>query len=359
MPILAWLARFVGSTLALAFNLIAASGLFLLSAHLFALDDADAAVPAYILRGIAAIWMFGATWHYLKHGVLQRPKPVPAREKAKPTGIEAARSAVGCFAMLGAVIATALFVGSYADWVYRGLVGDDRSHPARMALERVMDGAQAVARDPSRFFGYYIAIAVGLVVLRVVSAWGSRPRQTMSPQAVREERLRKHREKKAADARREAKASGTVPASAGSAPREMSVGPTSAARVSNSGRTIDDPMLGSLRRDDSVGGWRLANPRTDIGSLVIVAAAEPSSAQMEMGRSLVQRSFEALLRSSDAARAAAQANGIGLPRFTVAESIVGEADGAHPKVTMRLRCEGDATRTYEVSSTDGMQTFRV
>lgn len=359
MPILLYVVRLLTSTLALAVNLIAASGLFLLSAHLFALDDADAHVPAYILRGIAAIWMVAASWHYLKHGVRQRPRPVPSREKAKPTGIEAARSSVGCFVMLGAVIATALWVGPYADWVYRGLMGDDLSHPARMALERVMDGAQAVAQDPSRFFGYYIAIAIGLVVLRVVSAWGSRPRPTMSPQAVREERLRKHREKKEAAARRASKASATVPATAGTAPREMSVGPTSAARVSNSGRTIDDPMLGSLRRDDSVGGWRLANPRTDIGSLVIVAAGEPSSAQMEMGRSLVQRSFEALLRSSDAARPAAQANGVGLPRFTVAESIVGEATGSHPTVTMRLRCEGDATRTYEVSSSDGMQTFRV
>lgn len=359
MPIFVWLARFVGSTLALAFNLIAASGLFLLSAHLFALDDADARVPAYIARGIAAIWMFGATWHYLKHGVLQRPKAVPQQGKPKPTGKEAALSSLGCLAMIGAAIATALFVGPYADWVYRGLVGDDRSHPAPLALERVMDGAQRVAQDPEQFFGYYIAIALTLVVLRVVSAWGSRSRTPASPQQRRQERLRKHREKKDADARRAAKAASTAPAAAGAAPRQMSVGPTSAPRVSNSGRTIDDPMLGSLRRDDGVGGWRLANPRSDIGSLVIVAADEPTSAQMEMGRSLVQRSFEALLRASDAARPAAQANGIGLPRFTVAESIVGDGGGEHPKVIMRLRCEGDTARVYEVTSTDGMQTFRV
>lgn len=359
MPMLLYVVRLLTSTLALAFNLIASTGLFLFSAHLFALDDPDVQVPAYIVRGIAAIWLFSAAWHYLKHGVLQRPKPVPSREKGRPTGIEAARSSVGCVATLGGVVATALLVGPYADWAYRGFVGDDLSHPARMALERVMNSAQAVAQDPRRLFGYSIAIALGLVVLRVVSAWAAQPRQTLSPQEVRQERLRKHREKKEAAARRAARPSATVPATAGSAPREMSVGPTSAARVSNSGRTIDDPMLGSLRRDDSVGGWRLANPRTDIGSLVIVAAGEPSSVQMEMGRSLVQRSFEALLRSSDAARAAAQANGIGLPRFTVAESIVGEATGAHPKVTMRLRCQGDDTRVYEVSSTDGMQTFRV
>lgn len=117
-------------------------------------------------------------------------------------------------------------------------------------------------------------------------------------------------------------------------------------------------MLGVLGRDDGAGGWRLANPRTDVGSLLILAQGEPTTVQMEIGRSLVQRSFEALLRASEAARPAAQANGIGLPRFTVAESIVRDAKGGHPAVTMRLKCEGDATRTYEVTSTDGMQTFR-
>ena len=118
-------------------------------------------------------------------------------------------------------------------------------------------------------------------------------------------------------------------------------------------------MLGVLRRDDSAGGWRLANPRAEVGSLVIRADGEPTSAQMEIGRSLVQRSFEALLRASEAARPAAQANGVGLPRFTVADSVVGEVKGDHPTVTMRLKCEGDAARTYEVTSTDGMETFRV
>jgi hypothetical protein len=117
-------------------------------------------------------------------------------------------------------------------------------------------------------------------------------------------------------------------------------------------------MLGVLRRDDGAGGWRLANPRSDVGSLLIQAAGEPTSAQMEIGRSLVQRSFEALLRASEAARPAAQANGVGLPRFTVSESIVGAGKTGHPTVTMRLKCEGDAARTYEVTSTDGMQTFR-
>ena len=359
MPIFVWLARFVGSTLALAFNLIAASGLFLLSAHLFALDDADAACPHTSRAGSPRIWMFGATWHYLKHGVLQRPKAVPQQGKPKPTGKEAALSSLGCLADDRRGHRDRPVRRAVRRLGVSRLVGDDRSHPARLALERVMDGAQRVAQDPEQFFGYYIAIALTLVVLRVVSASGSRSRTPASPQQRRQERLRKHREKKDADARRAAKAASTAPAAAGAAPRQMSVCPTSAPRVSNSGRAIDDPMLGSLRRDDGVGGWRLANPRSDIGSLVIVAADEPTSAQMEMGRSLVQRSFEALLRASDAARPAAQANGIGLPRFTVAESIVGDGGGEHPKVIMRLRCEGDTARVYEVTSTDGMQTFRV
>lgn len=336
MPILLWLARFVGSTVTLAINLVVSSGIFLLSAHLFAIDDPDAYVPANILRGLAAIWMFGAVWSYLKHGVLQRPKPVPTQGKTKPTGGEVAVSSLGCFAMLGAAAATAVFVGPWADWTYQGLVGGDATHPARATLTRVLDNAERVGDNPDQYFGYFVGIALTLVVLRVVAAAGSRTTKKGTPQQTREERVRARREEKA----------------------ERPAGPSSAPRVSASGRTIDDPMLGTLRRDDNIGGWRLANPRSDIGSLVIVAPDEPTDTQMEVSRSLVQRSFEALLRASEAARPAAQANGVGLPRFTVAESIVGKADGAHPTVTMRLRCESDTDRIYEVRSTDGMQTFR-
>ena len=365
MPVLLWLSRLVGSTVAWVTNLVAAAGLFLLSAHLFQAQDEDALVPAWILRSIAAIWMWGATWHYLKHGVLQRPKVTPDANRPKPTGAQAALASLGCLATIAAIVVTGAVVGPWADWAYAGATGDDPAHPARVALARVATGAEAVARHPDAYVPIFIAVGLTLVALRVVGAAASRSRQPQED-APRTKRRRARRDDVTRAAPAGAAASGVTP-SAGSSgvparatptsrpPR--ATGPGAAPRMSNSGRTLDDPMLGALRRDEGVGGWRLLNPRADVGALVIEADGEPTDQQLAAGRTLVQRSFEALLRASDAARPLAQADGVGLPRFTVVESIVRNTRGPQPAVTMRLRCEGDAARTYEVTSTDGMQTF--
>lgn len=353
MPILLWLARFVGSTVTLVVNLALSSGLFLLSAYLFTIPQDDALVPAYILRGIAAIWMWAAAWHYLKHGVLQRPKTVPSKEKAKPTTAQGVLATLGCFASLGAVGVTAVVVGAWADWAYRGLSGDDATHPARRTLDAAVDAAQQASQNPDEYFGVIVAVVATLIVLRVVTAAARRGRPAPQEERARAARRKQRRSASGGTNRPEPSTSPGRPApSSASQP-----GPTSAPRTSNSGRTIDDPMLGVLRRDDGAGGWRLVNPRSDIGGLLLVADGEPTSAQMDVGRSLVQRSFEALLRASEAARPLAQANGVGLPRFTVIESLVRPSDGAHPIVTMRLRCESDDARVYEVTSSDGLQTF--
>ena len=75
-----------------------------------------------------------------------------------------------------------------------------------------------------------------------------------------------------------------------------------------------------------------------------------------MNEQFLQRTFEVLLRAADAAAPAAKADGMALPRFAVADSVVHDEGGEHPRVTIRLRAQ-DGGRVYEVTSTDGMQTF--
>lgn len=362
MPVLLWLVRLLGSTVAWLVNVTLSLGLFLLSAHLFALDDADAAVPGYILRGIAAIWLFAATWQYLKHGVLQRPKPKPAQHKIKIGTKEGLLSTLGCFATIGAIAVTAVVVGPYADWAYAGLVGDDPTHPARVAMHDLARRAEGLAADPERVFGYGVALVVGLIVLRVVTAVGRRRQEPTEAGESRRQRSRRRREAAASTPRQaptQAAPAGTpTPAARGDA-HVAHPPPSSKPRTSRSGRTIDDPLLGTLHRDDGAGGWRRAPGGANVGGLVIEAEGEPTPQQMEIGRAIVQRSFEVLLRASDAARPAAQAHGVGLPRFTIVDSIVHDDGRNHPRVTVRLRVEGDAARVYEVTSVDGLQTFDV
>ena len=73
-------------------------------------------------------------------------------------------------------------------------------------------------------------------------------------------------------------------------------------------------------------------------------------------RHVVQRSFEVLLRASDAARPEAQRRGVGLPRFTIATARV--EPGNPPAVTLHLTCESDSGHDYVVRSTDGLVTFQ-
>ncbi len=72
----------------------------------------------------------------------------------------------------------------------------------------------------------------------------------------------------------------------------------------------------------------------------------------------MQRSFEVLLRSSEAARPKAQAKGVGLPRFTIAAAVVGADTGNSTPVTIHLHCDSDKGTDYAVRSTDNLHTFR-
>jgi hypothetical protein len=82
----------------------------------------------------------------------------------------------------------------------------------------------------------------------------------------------------------------------------------------------------------------------------------PDSHAVDLARQAVQRSFEVLLRASDAARPIAQSRGVGLPRFTIGAVRVGP--GSAPEVAVHLRCDGDASYEYVVRSLDKLNTFK-
>ena len=82
----------------------------------------------------------------------------------------------------------------------------------------------------------------------------------------------------------------------------------------------------------------------------------PDAHALDLARQAVQRSFEILLRASEAARPIAQSRGVGLPRFTIAAVRVGA--GSAPDVSLHLRCDADAAHEYVVRSTDKLQTFK-
>lgn len=121
---------------------------------------------------------------------------------------------------------------------------------------------------------------------------------------------------------------------------------------------MDDPFLGRLDWATGERRWQVREPGGGIGRLVIeTGGAVPSDAQLAAARGLVQRSFEVLLRASEPARVAAQAAGVALPRFVIAEATVHAAGQSPPAITVGLQVEGDTTRTYPVRSTDGGLTF--
>lgn len=359
MFVLAWLARFVGAVIVLLLNVALAGGLFLLSAYLFAQADADAAIPGYVLRIVAACWLWIAAWRFVRHGVLQRPAPAPARKGEKASAREVAVSSAGCLASLVVVAGIVLVVGPFADWVYDGLVNGSGAHPVQVSLQRAVDDAFTIAAQPERAFVFFVAVVLVLLVLRAVSGRSEHASAGRTPRRSRRREAAAVRSPAAPpEVQRMASDHARHPTDARHAQAPHRTAPSSAPRTSRSGRTIDDPMLGVLQRDDAAGGWRLVNPRSQVGALFIRAEGEPTREQMELARTVVQRSFEVLLRASEGARPAAQANGIGLPRFTLHDSTIHEPKGSRPPaVVVRLQCEGDTKRTYDVTSTDGMDTF--
>ena len=85
------------------------------------------------------------------------------------------------------------------------------------------------------------------------------------------------------------------------------------------------------------------------------SADGPDPHALDLARQTIQRSFEVLLRASDAARVVAQKRGVGLPRFIIKAVRVGA--GATPDVAVHLHCDADPAHEYVVRSADKLNTF--
>ena len=349
MPIVRWLATVLRASIWLLVNLVVASALLLASAALFSRTDDDFRVPATVVRTIGAVWFYAAAYTWVVRGLLMRPPPEPSRRKV--TGAEAARGMAGCVGT-AALVALIWSVGGHlADWAVAGLTAGDPLHPARQVADRALVGLQTLAATPDaylpRIVGGLVAFFVVMALLARLAGPPATPRPADTPAKA------SRRKDRGAAAARGAPPS-RIPTPAGAAIERAHEGSHGAARA---GRRREDGVLGELRYASNDDGW-WARERSEAFPVRIEADEEgPSSAQLDLARALVQRSFEAQLRGADAARAAAQARGVGLPRFTIATASVGADRGADTPVTLHLRCEGDAQHEYMVRSTNRLQSF--
>ncbi|HTV00685.1 MAG TPA: hypothetical protein VMF13_09120 [Luteitalea sp.] len=384
MPVLRWIAHVYRATFWLAINLAIVAGLYLLSAHL-GRQGPDSQPGLYIFRGIASLWLFAALWSWAVRGVLRRPAPVA--DKKKITKAEATRGTAGCLARLAVAAVAFVVLGNYAEWVYDGLIGSDPRHPARQWLDRATALATGVSEHPDVYVPYIAWLAVGAVLLYAMASFLASPRRMTareargaSPVVARPgSTSRKHRRPDVAAANEAALAAARkhgAAAAAGSA-RAVGVAHEGAHRTdpapahpdhlfgkaerTNSGQRRggrEDAVLGALHFSSGDGVWWARRDGSDQFPVRIEAGEDgPSGSQIEIARAIVQRSFEALLRGTEAARPAALAKGVGLPRFTIATAVVGGDNGRNTPATLHLRCDGDPKTDYVVRSVDHLQTF--
>lgn len=350
MPLVRWLATVLRASFWLLVNLAIAGGLFVASAALFTRTDDDFRVPATIVRTIGAVWLYAAVWTWAVRGVLMRPAPASPQKK-KPTGAEVARGTAGCVGNLVVVALAWVIVGQVADWAVAGVAGPDPQHPARLVADRALGALQVVASRPDV---YLPRIVGGLIAFLVITTLLSR--LSGSPPVTRrqaEAALRTARQKGRGKVPSGASPS-QIPTRAGAAVEQAH---GNAHRASRSGGSREDGVLGTMRYNAADGGW-WARQGSEAFPVRIEAEEDgPSAVQLDLARALVQRSFEAQLRAADAARTAAQARGIGLPRFTIAAASVGPDAGGATPITLRLHCDGDAQHQYTVRSTNALQSF--
>jgi hypothetical protein len=117
----------------------------------------------------------------------------------------------------------------------------------------------------------------------------------------------------------------------------------------------EDRVLGALTYSSSDGAWWAHREEGAFPVHLEGTAEGPDPHALDLARQTIQRSFEVLLRASDAARVVAQKRGVGLPRFTISAVRVGA--GAAPAVAVHLRCEADPGHEYVVRSEDKLHTF--
>jgi hypothetical protein len=328
--------RVVDATALCAVHVALASWIFLASAFYLAQADQDAASRGQVVRGLAAIWMWWALRQYVWRGILRRSgAPAPGQKPA--SGGRAAIGRAGCLGAVAAIAAIYLLAGQWADWAYAGLTGEDMAHPARRALDRAVAWFDALLADPQAIRMVALRIGGVIVAYATLSVLAREPRS--GPEAA---------------AARAREAGARVPR------RESPSAAASKLRLKPSATSMDDPVLGRLRWDARAGGWRPADRREGRPALIVrTDGSPPTDAQLDLAHRLVQRSFEVLLRGSEAARVAATADGVGLPRFALAEATVEPDTSGRPGVTLRLRCEGEPGRIYTVRSVNGMDSFTV
>lgn len=346
MPLLRWLAQLLSSTVSLAFNLAASTALLGVSAYLLTQGTEDSTNAGYVFRVVGAIWLFSAIYSYVRRGILQVPPAVPASKDKKPTGAQVAVSSLGCLASLAGVVVTFIVAGRVADWAWAGIAGDDQSHPARALADRGLSLAQAMGNDPEAYIPYVIGAGVALAVLRLFVGWTKPgPRQTARPKPRRGRQAQQMKQGDVGRTARDVHRPSAHEALAGFA-------------VPSVGQ--EDTVLGRLQWSGSDSAWVTVGHEGIPPFPVRIEGTHdraPTAHQTALARGAVQRSFEVLLRASEAVRPKAQAKGVGLPRFTIAAAGVGVDTGAATPVTMHLRCDSDPGTSYTARSTDGMHRF--
>ena len=385
MPVLRWIAHVFRATFWLALNLAIVTALFLVSAHMGRQDD-DARNGLYFFRFIASTWLFAALWSYVARGLMRRPAPVA--DKKKVTKSEAARGTVGCVGRLILIGIGYVVLGHYAEWAYDGLIGSDARHPVRQLADRLLASGVQLTEQPEVYMPYIVGGIVAFIVVYAVAGYLASPRPMSASEARKAGKAptlpgfpgRKQRrpdvaaanEAALAAARRHgagnaAGSAGAVGAAHAGAHRTDPAPPHPDHRFGKAERasagqgrgTREDAVLGALSWSSSDGAWWARRGHAETFPVRIDGGEDgPTTAQLDLARAVVQRSFEALLRGSDAARPAALAKGVGLPRFTIAAVRIGQESGKDTPVTLHLRCDGDAKTDYIVLSTDGLHTFK-
>lgn len=379
MPVLAWFAQLLRAVVRYAVHLGICTGLFLLSAYFATRPDPDERNATYFFRAVGAIWLFIATWNFVAYGVLGRPRPVPDRSKAKPSGAEAARGAVGCLGRVALMAATYVVAGRAADWAWAGISGPDPQHPARRAVDRLLADAPGTFDRALPWVPWMLAgLALFTIAKAIVGASRRNRRHRRQDALARNEatlkrlpehvrtsndstlqRLRKRRPTPATrpvpEARhREILAAAGAASAATVGAAHAGAHRADASRVA-SGAAREDRVLGALSWSSADGAWWANRPDGGFPVRIDGSRDAPDPQALETARHAVQRSFEALLRASEVVRPAAQARGVGLPRFSI--GAVRVAPGTPPTVTLHLQCDSDSGHEYVVRSTDGLNTF--
>lgn len=366
MPVVQWVAHVIRATLWFAVHLAIATGLFLLSAYFATLSGTDDKNGAHFFRLIASVWFYIAAWSWVVRGVLKRP--ARPSEKRKPTGTEVAKGAFGCVANLIPIPFVFFVGGSLADWAWAGIAGTDSTHPARQASDRLLAFAPHAFDNAASWVPWVVAVFFIYNVARaVLKARGKQ--QSTTGQQVQDankatlEKLRKKGGQGQATRGQSPPHGREILAPAGK-PSADTIGAAHAgahgpdmSRFEPAAGAREDRVLGALRWSSSDGAW-LARRDEGFPLQVQGDASGPSTHQLDVARAVVQRSFEVLLRASEAARPKAQAKGVGLPRFTIAAAVVGADAGASTPVTIHLHCDSDKGTDYAVRSTDNLNTFQ-